>query len=166
MEANKTATPWTHFMDMHSGGGCKESPYEHIYIEAPLDVAVVVFYNRFKHNPYRVTCTCCGEDYSVSEARDLAQASGYERGCDSGYQLEDGSIVDNDYWQSAPLSRRRELNGMHGYVERQSTRFSFHKYCTLDEYIKRPDVLVIRASEITPDERKGEPPTQGYVWVD
>ena len=70
---------WTHFWDMHSGGGCKEAPYEHIFIEAPLEEAVRIFYNRFGHNPYRVSCTCCGEDYSVSEYDTLEEATAYHR---------------------------------------------------------------------------------------
>lgn len=70
---------WTRFMDMSSGGSTKEPPYEYIYIEAPEAEAKVIFYNRFGHNPERVTCTCCGEDYSISEEPSLAQASAYDR---------------------------------------------------------------------------------------
>lgn len=72
---------WTLFWDMHSGGGCKESPFEKIFIEAPEDEAKVIFYNRFGHNPERVTCTCCGEDYSVSESETFELASAYHRDC-------------------------------------------------------------------------------------
>ena len=72
---------WTHFYDMHSGGETKEPPYGHIYIEAPEEEAVIIFYNRFGHNPHRVTCTCCGNDYSISESESLAQATGHQRGC-------------------------------------------------------------------------------------
>jgi len=70
---------WTSFMDMHSGGGCKEPPYEYIYIELPRDMAEVYFYNRFGHSPERVTCTCCGRDYSLSESETLESATEYER---------------------------------------------------------------------------------------
>ena len=70
---------WTHFWDMPSGGGCKEAPYGHIFIEAPLEEAVRIFYNRFGHSPYRVSCTCCGEDYSVSEYDTLEEATAYQR---------------------------------------------------------------------------------------
>ena len=68
---------WTRFMDMHSGGYAKEAPYEYIYIEAPQQQAEVIFYNRFGHNPNRVTCTCCGQDYSIGESEDFAQASAW-----------------------------------------------------------------------------------------
>jgi hypothetical protein len=64
-------------MDMHSGGGCKESPYEYIYIEADKNTASIIFYNRFGHNPNRVTCTCCGEDYSISSHEDLLELTEY-----------------------------------------------------------------------------------------
>lgn len=70
---------WTDFMDMHSGGGAKEEPYEHIYIEASKEEAKVIFYNRFGHNPERVTCTCCGEDYWASEEENLEALTEYQR---------------------------------------------------------------------------------------
>ena len=70
---------WTKFWDMHSGGGCKEPPYEKIYIEAPESEAMVIFYNKFGHSPSRVTCTCCGEDYSVSEFATLEDATRFQR---------------------------------------------------------------------------------------
>ena len=73
--------PWTQFWDMCSGGRIKEPPYEKIYIEAPEETAILVFYNRFKHNPERITCTCCGEDYSITESKSFAQATAYNRGC-------------------------------------------------------------------------------------
>lgn len=76
---------WTRFMDMHSGGSTKvvirKQAIEYIYIEAPENEARVIFYNRFGHNPSRVTCTCCGEDYSVSEEQTLELATAFERGC-------------------------------------------------------------------------------------
>ncbi|KKL21424.1 hypothetical protein LCGC14_2445590 [marine sediment metagenome] len=70
---------WTQFWDMHSGGGLKEAPYHYIYIEAPEEEAKVIFYNRFGHNPERVTCTCCGDDYSIGEEKTLAKLTEYHR---------------------------------------------------------------------------------------
>lgn len=70
---------WTQFYDMHSGGRTKEEPYNRIYIEAPEREAKVIFYNRFGHNPERITCTCCGEDYSISEYNSLCAATKYDR---------------------------------------------------------------------------------------
>ena len=87
---------WTRFMDMHSGGGTKEPPYEYIYIEAPESEARVIFYNRFGHNPERVTCSCCGDDYSISEEETLQQITAFERNCDSSYFRPDGTECDQD----------------------------------------------------------------------
>lgn len=98
----------TTFLDMHSGGSRKEE-YGLIAIEAPRDEAELIFYNRFGHNPNRVTCTCCGPDYSISEL---------------------GSH--DDYIEA--------YGDCHG--------------------------LLIRESEIKPEERTGELPEQGYVWKD
>jgi hypothetical protein len=109
------------FWDMHSGGGCKESPYEKIYIEAESeDEAKTIFYNRFGHSPDRVTCTCCGEDYSVDGHDTLEEAADYHR----------------------------------------NNRYS------MEEYLAREDVLLIRAEDILPDERVGKVPRQGYCWID
>lgn len=70
---------WTHFSDMHSGGGQKLD-WSDIYIEAPEDIAVRVFAAKFGRQSDYVTCQCCGEDYSVSEYDSLEEASAYKRG--------------------------------------------------------------------------------------
>jgi hypothetical protein len=134
----KKNIPFTRFMDMSSGGGHKED-WGYIYIQAPEDEACIIFYNRFGHNPHRVTCTCCGDDYSISESINLEQATGYDRGC----EYENG-----------------------GYVEKQATKYSYRKYIPLKEYLKSKDILVIYDKDIKNDERFGELPEQGYVWVD
>jgi len=139
---------WTQFMDMHSGGGQKEK-WEYIYIEAPEEEAKVIFYNRFGHNPERVTCTCCGEDYSIREAKDLSRITAYERGC----------AYDSDNKE---------------YIESPDDEYGFHKYVTLEEYISTEGDegifsdtrLFIYAKDIKPEERVGGVPEQGYVWVD
>lgn len=127
---------WTRFMDMHSGGGTKEGPYEYIYIEAPLPEAKVIFYNRFGHNPERVSCTCCGPDYVIYEHATLEEATAFERGC-----LYDARL---DAYVDEPRS------GHHA----------------MSQWTQRPDVLVIRGDEIEPSERVGDVPEQGYVWRD
>jgi hypothetical protein len=131
---------WISFMDMHSGGGQKEK-WQYIYIEAPEKEAELIFYNRFGHNPNRVTCTCCGSDYSISEYKTLEEATGYNRGC---------------AWDN---KKKR-------YIEKQNKQDSFHKYTTLLSYKKRKDVHVIYKKDIKPKEKKGEIPVQGYVWQD
>lgn len=131
---------WTRFMDMHSGGGAKEQ-WVRIYIEAPEDESKVIFYNRFGHNPERVTCTCCGEDYSISESETLESATGYDRGCQWDKTLND-------------------------YIDKPSDERTWQKYVTLEKYKTRPDILIISASEIKPEERTGNIPQQGYVWME
>jgi hypothetical protein len=129
---------WTQFWDMHSGGSQKED-FARCYIEAPEAEAKVIFYNRFGHNPDRVTCTCCGEDYSITEAETLEQASGYHRNC---------QCVDNQY------------------IEEPCTESYRQPYLTVEQYAKLDEVCIIRADEIADDERIGDVPNQGFVWVD
>lgn len=134
---------WTHFWDMHSGGGSKEK-WEHIYIEAPIDEAKVIFYNRFGHNPERVSCTCCGSDYAIDEVATLAQATGYQRGCAASKRT-------GKYLERAP--RPGESSGT-----------SSDGYEPMAKYILRKDVKVIFAKDIKKSERVGEVPEQGFVW--
>lgn len=130
---------WTQFMDMHSGGGSKED-WEYIYIEAPEEEAKVIFYNRFDHNPERVTCTCCGDDYSISESNTLEKATAYERGC---------------RWDKEES----------GYIDEPDNDNSWKSYRTLAEYKQDKSVLFISSDEIKNNERTGDVPNEGYVWV-
>ena len=128
---------WTQFWDMHSGGDRKEQ-WNLIYIEAPVDEAKVIFYNRFGHNPERVSCTCCGPDYRIEQGDDLYQLTAYWRGCE-----HDGEK----------------------YVERQAALFAVQDYQTLEQYLHSKDAFFINAAEIQPAERLGEAPRQGWVWA-
>lgn len=130
---------WTRFMDMYSGGGPKES-WEYIYIEAPENIARVVFYNRFDHSADRVTCTCCGPDYGVDDHQDLRVLTAYERNC--GYDEESG-----EYVEVAKISK-----------------YTTYRLIPLDEYFNDPKVKVIYAKDITHEETLGSIPEQGYVW--
>lgn len=153
---------WTRFHDMHSGGGLKEEPYARIYIEAPEDEARVIFYNRFGHSPDRVSCTGCGEDYSLTEADSLEQATAFARGCRYAYFDGDGKEV-----PEAKAWRIGKGMMLGRYVEDEDKGgFKVRPFETLDDYIKRKDVLVIRADEITAAERQGTVPKQGFVWQD
>lgn len=154
---------WTKFWDMHSGGGLKEPPYHFIYIEAPEEEAVKIFYNRFGHNPFRVTCTCCGEDYSVEAQESLAQLTAFHRNCRAVEQKRDPKT---GLFQRLP-------EGVNYYLEAGEkppkgfsveTQFHLGTYKTLEEYKTQKDVLVITESEIKPKEHTGEVPEQGYVW--
>ena len=75
----KKESVWTIFWDMHSGGGQKLD-WDKIYIEAPEEEAVSIFYSKFGRSPNRVTCTCCGPDYSITEYKTLDEATDYHRG--------------------------------------------------------------------------------------
>ena len=134
-------TKWTQFMDMASGGGTKEKNYSYIYIEAPEQEAKVIFYNRFGHSPDRVSCTCCGSDYSITESDSLEEATAYNRGCAYSEKLKK-------------------------WVDEPDTEKYAKKYLTLPQYIKDEgdSILIVRADDIKASERVGEVPEQGYVW--
>lgn len=164
-------TVWTHFWDMHSGGSQKE-PFAHIYIQAPEEEAKVVFYNRFGHNPEGVTCTCCGSDYSITEAESFGQASGYQRGCDHAWFLPDGTEYQGedvriDYPSNGTYLGAREAGVVQRFVERPRTDgFASNPYRTVEEYVGDDTVFVLADDDITPEERVGVVPAQGYVWQD
>jgi len=159
---------WTQFVDMHSGGGQK-GQWNYIYIEAPEEEAQIIFYNKFGHNPNRVTCTCCGADYSITSGESLRQLTGFHRNCRS---LETPKNDKGRYERP-----KDSWFGKHFYLEvgeeeeaqRRGYKVSdynlYGKYQTLEEYSKNADVLLIHAQDIKPEERVGEVPEQGYVWV-
>jgi hypothetical protein len=157
---------WTRFMDMHSGGGCKEAPYEIILIEAPEEEAKIIFFNRFGHNPERVSCTCCGDDYSISSDEDLSQLTAYDRNCDHAYfNAEGDEVPKSEAW----VRGKGLVSGcVYRYVERQnplSASYSSGKHQALDQYLQKNIVQVIKAAAISDQERVGDIPAQGYVWV-
>ncbi len=154
---------WTKFWDMHSGGRQKEQ-WARIYIEAPEQEARVIFYNRFGHNPERVTCTCCGSDYSTEEGESLLQLSAYHRGCDYAYLDRNGNEVGQAVaWVSGKGMKPGYTSG---YVERKNPTHTWETYRTLEEYMKEDGVLIIYTKDIKPEERVGDIPEQGYVWID
>ena len=133
---------WVLFWDMHSGGGSKED-WQHIYIEAnSKEEAKIIFYNRFGHNPDRVSCTCCGQDYSISSAETLEEASAYHRGC---------------HWDDKKKK----------YIEEKTKeKYSFNQdYIPLNKYIKDDAGHFIFAKDIKEEEREGDVPEQGFVWM-
>ena len=148
---------WTLFWDMHSGGGTKEGDYDKIYIEAPENEAKIIFYKRFGHNPDRVSCTCCGPDYSIDERDSLAQASAFHRNCGYVYRNASGKVVDkNKAWKPG-------IGIVKGYkVSYEDVKESI----PLSEYVKHKTVLVIYKDQIKDSERTGTIPEQGYVGVE
>jgi hypothetical protein len=158
-------------MDMHSGGGLKEKA-QYIYIEAPEAEAKVIFYNKFGHNPDRVSCTCCGSDYSISSGEDLVQLTGYDRGC--------RSLETPTYKSGKKKGLYKPVNDpafkAHYYLEDGEEppkgyavsveRFVSSPYQPLRTFLKRKDIIVIRKWDILAKWRKGDVPVQGYVWQD
>ncbi len=160
---------WTRFMDMHSGGGLKEGSFSLIFIEASREIAELIFYNRFGHDPNRVSCTCCGEDYSISTESTLEAATGYDRNLrhastgsysaslrvgDNTYQsryLEPDEDIPTDWTCSAHYSRDGKPTGS-----------------TLDEFLlsEKDSVLIVYAEEILAEEKEGQVHRSGYVWVE
>lgn len=159
---------WTSFMDMHSGGGQKLE-WTHIWIEAPQEEAAVIFQNRFGRNPSRVTCTCCGEDYSIDESPNLRLATAFERGCralETPRDPETGRYKEPDdpaFHEHYYLEKGEDPPP--GYSVGRSYGLQ-DSYQTLDEYMQRKGVLFIAAHEIRPEERVGELREEGYVWQD
>ena len=139
--------PWTRFWDMGSGGGHKED-WSIILIQAPQNEAERIFYNRFGHNPHRVTCTCCGPDYSIDEYATLAGAIAFHLGWD---------------WGSGD-----------DYVERPNQLYR-GPFRTLRDFLSDPEhrlagrdekAFILLRGDIVPEWRHSELPEQGYVWVD
>lgn len=114
---------WTQFWDMHSGGRQKEE-WAQIFIEAGEEEAREAFIARFGHDPNYVTCDCCGQDYSTSEYDSLEQATAYQRGCD----FDDAE----NRWLEKP----------------DPHPIPSLPYRTLEEYLRDPNVLAIRADEV------------------
>ena len=128
---------WTEFWDMHSGGSQKEQ-FSNCYIEADEETAIRVFFARFGHNPKRISCTCCGEDYAISTSDSLEEATGYHRNC----------------------AYDRKTNT---YVEKPRES-GYKPYMTLPEYLESSNVCVIYTKDITQEEKTLVVPEQGYVW--
>lgn len=152
---------WTAFWDMHSGGGLKEK-WSKIYIQAPEDEAKLIFYNRFGHSPERVSCTCCGEDYSIDSGEDICQLTGYHRSC-----FGATSTVKGD---KSFLYVEQDEDGKHivpfGFELDKKWGKPYGKYLSIKEYMESDDALFIFEEDIDPREREGVLPQQGYVWMD
>lgn len=161
---------WTQFWDMHSGGDIKEE-YQYIYIESESEEqAKIIFYNRFGHSPNRVSCTCCGEDYAIESHKDIKQLTGYHRGCLSlsvprdknGLYMNDLPEIQNGLY----VENGEEPPAGFVISKISMDLKQYQKYQTLEEYKKNDNVLFIYFSDVKDEEKYGEVPKQGYVWVD
>lgn len=152
---------WTHFWDMHSGGSQKLD-WSHIYIEAPEEEARAIFYNRFKRNPARVTCSCCGADYSVDEELSLSESTAYHRNCaDTFFDSNGNEVSREEAWVFGTGLKKGYSNK---YVERP--RVENVDCIPLENYLTNKEILVIRADEIMEQERHAEIPQEGWVWIE
>lgn len=158
---------WTRFMDMHSGGSQKEEAFSHLLIEASEDEAKRVFYARFGHNPERVTCTCCGEDYSIDEHLSVEAATAYDRGCP---YLEDERGLkargERDFREGFYLEPGEEVPEGMRVSDLSSLRSSAP--VPIDAFLADPQAHgyeIIRAIEIKPEERTVDVSEEGYVWA-
>jgi hypothetical protein len=126
-------------MDMHSGGSQKLK-WSNIIIEAESQrQACAVFYAKFNRSPYRVICTCCGEDYSISE-RDSIEEYASPGWLDSEAEY---------FKQHAKTKDGRD------YVMRERERCKSMV----------ANAKIILADEIADEERQGDIPSEGYVWI-
>lgn len=158
---------WTRFMDMHSGGDQKE-PFAHLLVEAPEAEAKVVFYNLFGHNPDRVTCTCCGPDYSIDEHHSIEEATAYDRGLRFAMDAR-GSAArsEPDYKDGLYLEPGQKVP--EGMTVSGIGNLRNADQVSMDEFLSNLDrhgYKIIRATEISDRDRRGEVPDQGYVWVE
>jgi hypothetical protein len=137
--------PWTHFHDMHSGGGQKLD-WGNIFIEGDEATARGIFTKRFGRDPDNVTCYCCGPDYSVTESRSLRLATAFSRGCRylrtprdaTGRYVEPTDPAFRDHYY---LEDGEEPPA--GFQVDDSPRWN--GYQTLGAYVKTSGVLVVRA---------------------
>ena len=52
------------------------------YVEAASEEeAISIFEQKFDQHPDYITCSCCGEDYSIATHESLEQMSGHDRKC-------------------------------------------------------------------------------------
>lgn len=164
MSKNRSKTPWAQFMDMHSGGRQKLK-WSYIYIEAPEEQAESIFYSKFGRNPNRVSCTCCGNDYSVSESPSLKEVTAYNRNCQYAYMDKKGKEVPrNEAWIAGKGLKPGYTEGYVEHVDESKAKYGM-KYIPLEEYIKGKDIKVIYEKEITKSERHSHLPEEGYVWI-
>lgn len=123
------AGPWTHFYDMHSGGGQKLD-WSSIFVQAPYAEAVDWFADRYR-DPYYVTCDCCGGDYSVSEYKTLDGATEYHR-------------VTREYQQArSELCRARGAYDFQRPFTPEEEATLPAKHMSVQEYAQKDDVLIV-----------------------
>lgn len=159
----------TLFWDTHSHGTQKEK-WSKIYIEAPEDIARKVFFAKFQHNADRVSCTCCGPDYSVSEDDTFAEASAYHRNVPHAYNPKNkDEYGDIEPGESLP---KGWVWGESTLIKAKCQRFEngrFDDTMSVEYYLRNGDCLFIDKKEvedILSQVGQVDIPRQGWVWVE
>lgn len=144
---------------MHSGGSQKE-PFSILYIQAPEREARSVFYSRFGHNPERVTCSCCGSDYSVSSDPSASpeEITGFHR--NAFYAVPKAKHL--DYSQAKYFDRREDIPDDWEIRRDMGER----EVLSLEDYFAQDDIAVIYAKEIEEYERHVTVPDELGMWDD
>ena len=125
---------WTHFWDMHSGGGQK-TDYAHIFVNLPYYSAVAWFEEYFDRDPNNITCECCGSDFSINESQSIEQATGFHRGGEYVYRNSEGKIVPQEEgWKRGK-----------GLVKGYSAGYENCKI-SLKDFNEKKDVLIVEVS--------------------
>jgi hypothetical protein len=127
---------WVRFMDMHSGGGMKQAPYDRLYLRAASEKAAIEqFMERFGHDPEMASCDTCGRNYSIDSDEDLHQLSGYDRNLrfahpkggsknwGSGRYLEPDEVIPKGWEVSAAHSPSRNGIPLHVYLRKEDVYF-------------------------------------------
>ena len=140
IEREKVKT--TLFWDMHSGGVTTIEPFNKIYIECPEKLARIYFTAITGENPDSVRCSCCGENYSVSESDDIEQSTGYHRDADGVYY--DGS---NGRYIRDDGFKYRDSDGREVSYDRDWD-YLYEGGADLVDYLNREDVLFVPAATV------------------
>ena len=129
---------------MYSGGSQKED-WSEIYIQASSEEeAIKIFERRFDHHPHRVTCDCCGEDYSISSEKELSNITAFNRNCPWIY--EKGKSLEGRYLEGNGKGKGKNKGEKipDGYKLGQSCG----KWMPLKEYREQKNVLILGENDI------------------
>lgn len=66
---------WTLFTDLLSDRG-RKTDFDDIIIEAPIEEAKRIFWEKFGFMADKISCECCGEDFDISEIADISAYQG------------------------------------------------------------------------------------------
>ena len=110
---------WTFFEDAYAEGNLKFKEFSWIIVQAEQEKAIEMFKAFTNVDPQRVTCTCCGQHYSIREHDSVFQATAFERSCRYDKELK-------------------------CYVEAEDD-FVVYGYKSLEEFLTQDNVLIIYA---------------------